>query len=203
MNKQNISPDLVSKLEFTKEKVISFIENTIRAEEGKLPFNTSREYPISIFESGIKLGLSNLSLKVKPDRTAHLGDTVPVLYKGKECKFSYIIFEKLRQMRHGMINVLIVGSNRDSIEPEHLSEAIISINESLHLGDENFFVKQKFQGTQDFLNYAKRLSGILLRRNWIAISEPRDYNLLWCNDQAGQPIPEIIREYLRRIDNPM
>lgn len=198
---RDLNTSLVSRLEDSKEEVIRYIENIIRAEQSKLPCNSVHEYPISNFEGEIKLNLSNLS-QTRLERTAYLGDSVPIFYKQKEWKFCYIIFEKLGQMMPGMINLLIVGSDRDSVEAEHLGEAINSINESLQINDESFFVKQKFQGRQDFLNQAKRLSGILFRGHWIGPGEAEDRNLLWCNDKADQPIPQIIREYLRRMDKP-
>jgi len=64
-------------------------------------------------------------------------------------------------------------------------------------------LKTNFQGIHDFFNQAKRLSGILVRGNWIVIGEAEDRNLLWCNDQADRPIPGVIREYFRRMDKPL
>lgn len=122
---------------------------------------------------------------------------IPVPYTHKEFwKLRDAICEKLGQMVPGMINLLILSSASDTHEDVDLFWARNFINQLAAENDDAFFVKKGFEGTQDFLRQFKNLSGVLFRSTWISVDQTSDRNSLWCNDQADEPIPEAIKEYL-------
>jgi hypothetical protein len=197
----DIAPDVVGRLESSKEEVIKCIENLIQNEESKISYDNVHEYPIKGFEDELILVLSKPSGKVNHDETSYYGGLEPVFYTQIEYrKFGDAIFEKIGQMVPNMINIIIIISKSSTHEREDLFKSIYSINKLLNQGDENLFIRKGFQGKQDFLNQSKRLSGILFRNNWIGLNAVKDRNLLWCNEQADQQIPEPIKEYLRRMN---
>jgi len=193
--------DIVSKIESSKETVIKYIENTIQNEEGRLPLGEACEYPIPGFEGELILMLSKPLCKANPDETSYNGRFRPAFYTQKEYrKFGDAILEKIGQMIPNMINVLVISSDSTNHENDDLIKSIYSINKLLNQGDENLSIRKGFRGKQDFLNQSKRLSGILFRTNWLGLNAVKERNLLWCNEQADQQIPEQIKEYLRRMN---
>ena len=200
-NTFDADPDLVSRLESSKEKIINFVEKVIEIEKNKLAYDSTCEYPLDGFEDEFVFALTRPSGKVDKTHTSYYPASVPIFYTQKEYyKFGDIVCEKLGQMLPNMINMLIVGSNSSAHEREDLPRAIDSINDLLLKNDEKFFIQKGFHGRNDFIEQMKNLSAILFRSNWIG--GVGDRNLLWLNEQASQKIPEEITEYLRMMDTP-
>lgn len=197
----NTDFDIVSKLESSKEAVIKYIENTIQKEEGRLPLGEACEYPIPGFEGELILMLSKPLCKANPDETSYNGGFRQAFYTQKEYrKFGDAILEKIGQMLPNMINVLVIRSDSTTHEEDDLLKSVYTINEMLSKKYEDFFIQKGFQGIQDFLSQWKNLSGILFRSIWVRIGDSKDRNLLWCNEQADQQIPEPIKKHLRRMN---
>ncbi|MEW6067519.1 MAG: hypothetical protein AB1610_04425 [Nitrospirota bacterium] len=193
--------EIVNRLESLKEVVIQYIENCIRIEGDHLALDDVREYSIPGLEDALILMLSKPSGKITRDETSYHVGSSPIFYSQKEYrKFGDVIVKSLHQMLPNMINVLVIGSNSSTHEENDLFKSIYSINRLLRTGDEGFFIDKSLCGKQDFLNQSKRLSGILFRNNWIGLNAVKDRNLLWCNEQADQQIPEPIKEYLRTMN---
>ena len=197
---------LVGRIETEGEAIIRFVENTIHAEELKIPLGDCCEYFIPGFGDELVLLLSKPPGKLDRNGTSYNGCALPVFYTQKEpFKFSDTILDKLRQLTPGMINVLVFRSTSDTHEEEDLLESIGSLNRFIAQGNEEFFMRKGFLGIQDFLFHTRNLSGILYRSNWIRstnIRQPGKRNFLWCNGQADHQLPEIIREHLVRMDAP-
>lgn len=202
MPKLDAQPDLVDRLEASKEKIAQYIQLTIQNQNEKLPLDTPYEYIVPGFENELMLVLSRPSGKPTKDRTLSYGVSPrAVFYKKNEFhKFGDAISGKLGQMRPGMINVLILSSGSTTHEDVDLNWATESIKQLIDENNDAFFVEKGFQDTQDFVHQFKNLGGVLFRSTWVGEKPPR--NLLWCNDLADQPIPELIAEYMRNMDRP-
>ena len=88
-------------------------------------------------------------------------------------------------------------SNSSIYERDDLIDAVRSINQRIIRKDESFFVKEGFQGADDFLSLTRNLSGVLFRTTWS--EEASAVNFLWCNRQADFQIPESMKEYLTKM----
>jgi 3-dehydroquinate dehydratase len=196
-------PEIVNKIEHSKEKIIRYIENTVCNDEMSLLLDGVREYPIPGFKDELVLILSKSSGKIAPDETSYHCESRPVFYTLKEYrKFGDAILDKLHQICPNIINVLVLSPNSTTHEKKHLFQAIYSINKLVSNGDENFFIAKKFRGISDFFDKWKKLSGILFRDNWIDVRGIKARNTLLCNKQADRQIPEPIAEYLRQMNKP-
>lgn len=189
--------DPVDRLEASTEEIISYIENTILTEGGKLSVDSEREFSIPGFQDEMVLTLSKPPHK-QDSGTSYHGGIGPIFYTKKEFKkFSDLICDLLleKQVRPGMINLLFLSTNSTTHEDKNLPEAI----HQLHQCDE-FFIKKGFKSRQDFLDRSKSLSGILFRSSWMpASASGKNLNFLWLNGQAEYPIPEPIQNYLTNM----
>lgn len=187
---------IVKRMKTKKNEIITFIKATILAEEKKIAYDTRREYRLKGFEKEIILLLSRPSGKVSTDHTSYHGGSFPIFYTDKESyKFSDTIFYKLGQMIPDMINLIVITTNSSTHEPEDLLDCIYSINKLIEREDEDFFIRKGFSGIQDFLQQSSNLSGILFKTTWT--DAEKNFNLLWCNEQAAHKIPVNIKEYLK------
>jgi hypothetical protein len=198
MTECDANPDLVDRLESSREAVIKFIKQTLLDEQETLSNAAARDYPVPGFESELTLVLTRPCGKMRTDETSYHGGAVPIFYSGKEhYKFSDTILDKLGQMIPNMMNIIVCTSDSSSHESEDLLAAIGSINRLVHEKDEDFFVRRGFRDAKDFIRQTARLSGVLYRSIWIGQGGYR--NTLWCNEHADFQIPEEIKSYLRRI----
>ena len=197
LNAEN-TPELMKHLEDSQATIIQFIKQTIAAEGSKLPVNTTQDFPIPGFEDeGVILVLSmpphNDEHKVYYSCGGH-----PIFYTQKELNiFGDTICDKIQQMLPNMANLLVIRTNSSTHEWRDLLKATGSLNTLLTQENDDFFVRKGYDGTQDFIEKSKNLSGILFRSLWLELPER---NGLWCNNQAFQEISEGIQEYLSNMD---
>jgi len=190
--------ELVSTLEKEQSEIIQFIKRTITAGESKIQRGCSVDYEVPNLDRRLIVTLSKPPRKTNSKKTSYYGGIEPIFYTQKEhFKIGDSIFEKLAQMIPGMVNVVVCTSNSSTHEREDLYDAIGSINALISKNDEEFFIQKGFNGIQDFLSYTKNLSGIIFRSTWS--DQGRALNLLWCNKQAENQIPEPIRKYLSEM----
>ena len=78
------------------------------------------------------------------------------------------------------------GVEREKLEEEK--------NDLIKKKDNDFFIRNGFEGILDFLDHTKHLSAILFKGIWFNASQPP--NLLWCNSHAEHKVPAILQEYL-------
>ena len=192
------TPELMKHLEDSQIQIIQFIKQTIAAEGKKLAVNTTQDFPIPGFDDeGVILVLSmpprNDEQKVYYSCGGH-----PIFYTQKELNiFGDTICDKIQQMLPNMPNLLVIRTDSSTHEWRDLLQAIGSLNTLLTQGNNDFFVKKGYDGTQDFIERSKNLSGILFRSLWLELPER---NGLWRNNHALQEFPELIQEYLRNMD---
>jgi hypothetical protein len=187
--------NFLKQIEAKKDEIIRFIENTIRKEDTILQSGSHSEHLIPELDEKFILHLTKLKYRKEAGLTSYLMAVEPLFYTQKEpYKFANSIFEKLTQMVPGMVNVLVCSSASSTHEREDLAYAIRSINSLIEKKDDNFFVREGFNGVSDFLDHAKHLSGILFKGIWFDASQPP--NLLWCNSKAEHQIPDDLQTYL-------
>lgn len=193
--------DFIDRLECLKEKILAFIENTIKKEEGNIPCGDLAEYPIPGLESELILELSKPLSKYDTKHTSYHNGLMPIFYTQKEhYKFGDTVFEKLGQILPDMANLLIIGSDSSTHEQEDLSREIRIITEFVNKKNDDFFTEKGFKGVEDFTAQMKNLSAILFRSIWINNSNQR--NLLWINENANFELPKDIIKFLHSMDKP-
>ncbi len=184
-----VKPYLIIRLESAKEKIIQYMKDFSQEVDQEVD---EIESPIPGFERELKLTLLNKARK---------GQTYFRILRfefqtGKEyLKLGNVLFGKkgkLKQMRPGMINILIINTtsaNYDEIDIQDGQDEIVKIPSCK---DEKSFVEKGFRGRKDFLQHWKRLSGILSR-----LFGGEKSRIFWCSEQADHQIPEPIRQYLK------
>jgi predicted RNase H-like HicB family nuclease len=196
-----ISEPMLQRLEQSIEEVAQFIEDTIETEESNLLSDTEHYYPIPGFEDALTLVLFKHPFESEPGETA-FSFLSPIAYTQKEhYKFGDIIVNKLGQLIPRMINVIFIISDSNTHEPEDLAKGIRSFFRALNQGDEGVTKKvlKVFDSIEDFNAQMEKLSGIVFRSKW---KEHTDPNVLWCNSQASDPIPEAMKVFFRRASHP-
>jgi len=197
MTKIDGTSSFLEQIESKKEAIIHFIENTILNEDKIQQGGSYSEHLIPGIDGEFVLHLTKLK-KIKTGLATYLTGVEPLFYSQKEpYKFSNTIFEKLTQMVPGMINVIICSTTSSTHEREDLPYAIKSINDLIKKKDNDFFLRNNFEGISDFLDHTKHLSAILFKSIWFNASHPP--NSLWCNSHAEHKVPAILQEYLRTM----
>jgi hypothetical protein len=54
-----------------------------------------------------------------------------------------------------------------------------------------------FDRIDGFISSSKNLSGIVFKTIWVSLK--RNYNLVWCNRNAEQQIPQELKEYMTNM----
>ncbi|MBM4055649.1 MAG: hypothetical protein FJ264_13510 [Planctomycetes bacterium] len=191
--------DFIDTLETSLEQLISYIRNTIKAEEHKLDYGALAEFSIPGFQDELILELSKPLSKYDKEHTSYHNGLMPIFYTQKEhYKFGDTVFEKLGQMLPDIANLLIIGSDSSTHEKEDLLKEIRIVNELVNQENDDFFIQKGFEGVKDFNTQMKNLSAILFRSIWINNSDQR--NLLWINENANFELPKDIIKLLPIMD---
>ncbi|HEX6383995.1 MAG TPA: hypothetical protein VF177_04935 [Anaerolineae bacterium] len=106
------------------------------------------------------------------------------------------VCDKLGQMRPGMINVLMVATDRDFAGVLDLNQAMARLKERAERREAGLFGRYGFANTADFFRYYLRLSGVLVRT--AVEQDGTAHSVLWANNQAKHAIPGPIRTILQR-----
>ena len=106
------------------------------------------------------------------------------------------VYDKLGQMRPGMINVLIVVTDSDFVRVLELNQAMAWLKERAERKEASLFSRYGFVNTADFFKYYLRLSGVLVRP--AGKQDGTADSILWVNKQAKHAIPGPIRTILQR-----
>lgn len=187
--------DFIASLENSTEQVVDQIRTLISTEELKMPYDSCTERPLLGFKDEIVVTLSRPSGKTDSSRTSYHGGLDPIFFTDKEFrKLGDIIFEKLGQCIPGMINVLFVSTNSTTHEPEDVPESIMSINKLIRKKDSHFFKNKGFDGVDEFMSASRNLSGIVFKTIWVSLK--RNHNLVWCNRNSRQQIPQGLKDYM-------
>jgi len=207
---ENIEFDraMVDRLALLQESIVEYVIKTIQVEEARFNVDEAREYEIPDFGDTLLLRLSKPHGKTGINTTSYGLVSQPILYKGAESLkiISKIIDvkNKITQMIPNMINILAISSESDAHETNHFLKACVLIDRQLRKGDGAFFVKYGFKEPNEFLKLWVNFSGILFREKLIRLGNNKheDRNVLWQNAHAAIPIPQPLRECLRRMDKP-
>ena len=194
-----VSKSLIQRLEQATDEIVWYIERTIEKEFGILSYKKERRYPISGFEGILTLILYKHSFDPEFGATA-FSYFSPVAYTQREHhKFGDIIVNKLKQLPLGNINVIFIISDSNTHEPEDLKKGITSLFQALNQGNEGILKKviEEFDSIENFKTQMQKLSGVIFRSKWREHAEP---NVLWCNPQASEPLPEAIKQFLKHTD---
>ena len=106
------------------------------------------------------------------------------------------VYDKLGQMRPGMINVLIVVTDGDIARVLDINQAMARLRERAERKEASLFGRYGFVKTADFFKYYLRLSGVLVRT--VGKQDGTAHSILWANNQAKHAIPGPIRTSLQR-----
>ena len=106
------------------------------------------------------------------------------------------VYDKLGQMRPGMINVLIVVTDGDIARVLDINQAMARLKERAERKEASLFGRYGFVNTAGFFKYYLRLSGVLVRT--AAKQDRTAHSILWANNQAKHSIPGPIRTILQR-----
>jgi hypothetical protein len=194
--------DLVDHLEAKTEDIISNITETIVASEEKIPLGSEKSYSVLGLKGVFEFNLRKPRKPTSGD-TLYDGGSFPIFYTDKEYrKFGDEICDPahLGQMRSGEVNILAISTDSDTHDDLDFGKALDSLEEHVTQGDDGFFIKKGFKGSEDFAKQLERLSGIFFRSVWVAV----DFvpNILWCNDKAQCSIPNDIGKILQVMDYP-
>lgn len=191
------SQSLYKRLSKSKERIIQFIEDTIYTEAGQLPVKKEVQYSLPNFEKELYLVLFKHSFEPESNETA-FNFFRPIPYTQKELyKIGDILIEeKLKQLRPGMVNILVIISDSNTLEFKDLHQEMNLLYCLPYQDDEVLIGKilKNFSSVDEFYEKMKNLSGILLR-----INPYEGAAVLWCNQYADKQIPDIIQEHLRQI----
>lgn len=191
----DLNETFITSLDHSAGQVVDQIRTLISKKEAKLPFDSCIEYPLQGFKDEIVVTLSRPSGKKEHSRTSYYGGLAPIFFTDKESyKFGDTVFEKLGQCIPGMINVVFISTNSTTHEPEDMLESIASMNKLIRKKDDDFFKKKGFDGIDGFISSSKNLSGIVFKTIWVSLK--RNYNLVWCNQNAEQQIPQELKDYM-------
>ena len=111
-----------------------------------------------------------------------------------------VVCGKLRQMRPGIANLLIVVDGTDSINDIALSEAMTHLKERTERKDTTFLSRYGFRDTTDFFACYLRLSSILAYGT--GDSGTAKPVVLWENRQARHLMPAAVCTLLQRWKAP-
>ena len=99
-------------------------------------------------------------------------------------RFIRAVCDKLGQLQPAMINVLVLGADGPSSEPDPVGAAMAWLQDRAAAKADTLFVERGFGGTRDFLRHYQRLSGAL----WLSGEQDGPANL-WRSGQARHPVP--------------
>jgi hypothetical protein len=193
--------DLVGRLENHLNNIQISIRDILEGPGNSVSVDSIGEFPISLFGRELLAEISRPSGK-RSSQTAWNGTARPVFYsqgayldKGEYKRFSDLICEPkpLKQMRVGMVNLLVILSGNETHEEIDLDAAVSSIHERLQERNERFFKHKRFNDIDDFSNYFKNLSGVMFKSTYNPLVT------LGCNENAVNQIPDYLREKLRTI----
>lgn len=195
----NSRPNLLDKLAASLPELLPRITEQIRLCEQELRADEDREWHALGPDHGLMLRFAKLRGKDRSSPTAHLGGVAPIPYTNLEWrKFSDTIFEKLGQLHPKTGNVIMIGTQNATHEPEDLAQAIDKINEIVRERDETVLRSKGFEGLWDFLDQASRLSGVVFRSSF----SPSNWrNLVWTNDGATNALHGDIVAFLGNMDS--
>ena len=112
-------------------------------------------------------------------------------------KITNAICDKLVQMPPSVINLLALVVDGDAYAQSAIPEAVKRLKELAERKDVEFFLRRGYQTPRDFLQYYRRLSGILLRNvEAQGISHP---SMLWTNPEAKHIVPPDLRNALLKL----
>jgi hypothetical protein len=191
---------LLDRLEAEKEKVISYIRETIVNSQEKIPVGGEKRYFVPGFKGEFEFRLRKPPRKPTSDHTSYYYMTHPDFATHEEYrKFGDLICdpEHLRQMRPGMINILAITSDSSTHEDSDLDTSLAELEELATRGEDEFFINKGFKGSADFAAQIERLSAILLLSAFVPVRSA--HNALWYNDKAKLALPNDIGKILADI----
>jgi hypothetical protein len=211
------SLDLVDRFVNEQEAIILHIKQIIGTEAQHIPLHTRKEYFFPGFEKD-RFGffLLKISHEHLPDKPLNVASHLPNLWHSKASfKMGDLIIQKeLAQMREGEVNILFVLTDSSVIEPAIFQRTLNALYEKVCEGDDAHFQRSDrgYEGTDDFLEKFKKVSGIILRHStryfleWDEMSsKPFDEwtrtpdHFIWCNPQSERQIPQDIGSYLQAV----
>ena len=185
-------------LERKQGEIQSEIASLISSANQALGLNESVDHVIEEEEGGLQITITKPSKKAAPGETSYYGGSFPVWFSNREfAKFGDIICDKLGQLRPGMPNLIVVHAGSACFNGSDCEDAVTELSILGKQGNEKFFIKKGFRGSQDFFDHTKRLSGVVFRSNWIG---PNDRNFFWRNTHSECGIDSELAKFFAQLD---
>jgi len=179
----DFSLDLVDRLEKRTLEIVKFIINIIPIAEQSILVEGKPDFSKAVpsFENEFELQFRQPPYST--ETLANDGGQSPIFKKGDEYrKFYDLYWNTLDQVIPGMINILTIITDSKTHDSWALTRCMQYLNEV---------------AKGNVIEKTKQLSGVLFRGAWHPTSG--DPNILWCDDEAYNPIPENIGQSLRKM----
>ena len=202
-NNFDVRISLLDRLEAEREKVISYIRETIVNSQEQIPVGGEKRYFVPGFEEVFEFRLRKPPRKPTSDHTSYYYTIYPDFATHEEYrKFGDLICDPkhLRQMRPDMINILAIISDSSPHEDSDLDTSLAKLEELAARGENEFFINKGFEGSADFAAQIERLSAILLLSAFVPVRSA--CNALWYNAKAKFALPNDIGKILADIALP-
>jgi len=113
-----------------------------------------------------------------------------------EERLADMVCSKLAQLRHQHSNVLLVGMEANSLEPETLRAAMLQLQLRAERTDAGFVQRYGFRDRADFFQHYGRLSELLVRAP--DLQQAGEQVISWVNPRAKYPLSAKVRTALHR-----
>jgi hypothetical protein len=107
-----------------------------------------------------------------------------------------IVVSKLRQMLPGMMNLLVIMADHQTICELEVGAVMNQLKQRAEQKEPQLFQRRRFRNTADFFKYYQRLSGVLLTST--GNHETGKCPILWLNNQTKHPLPAPVCTILQR-----
>ncbi len=112
-----------------------------------------------------------------------------------ENRIAEVVCSKLRQLRPGMANVLLVGANSAGLTADPLRLSILKAQQWAERNDPAILSRHGFETRAGFFACYQRLSELVVRD---LLAAPGSIPLVWINPQGRNPMPAKVRTALYR-----
>ncbi len=143
-----------------------------------------------------------------PEQPAHCcpGAAVgPVPWDGREAlKFSGVVWEKLRQLRQGSVNVIAVLNDSSTHDVHELFDVMPAVRAGVSDATPETAGRRGIESVQELKSQWGALSAVVaLHASGVMFPEPpQGINAVWINPDAQGPLSDELAEQFRRLRQP-
>lgn len=168
-------------------KCIDAIVSLTRQWDGKDKWVT---VPLTFGE--VRFGLHKSERRDPAERSGYLGGAIEIPYTQSEHKkIADDLLRKLRQLRAGSMNLLVILSDGDTHEDVDFEGAVTYLMSCADQADDTVFRKAKLSGASEFLDLFRHLSAVALKFKWSRQAAAPDSFRVWRNPRAATPIAAV------------